>query len=166
MPLSFHDATVPVFVRMLGNLAEILRKAEAHGGDPAALLKAKLADDMFDFTRQVQIACDTAKMAASRLAGIEAPKYPDTETSFAELQTRISNTIGFLASVSPDAVNEGENRTVTMTARGTTLSFTGQQYLLGFALPNFFFHAATAYGILRNQGVPLGKFDYLGKPQA
>jgi hypothetical protein len=166
MSLSMYQASVPVFIRQLRNLSEILTKAVAHAEAraeaPSLLIEARLAPDMFAFARQVQIATDTAKGAGARLAGIEVPSFPDNETTFPELQERIAKTIAFLESVPADKVDGSEEREVVMKTRNSEMRFTGQSYLLTFALPNFFFHATVAYAILREQGVPIGKMDFLG----
>jgi hypothetical protein len=128
------------------------------------LLAARLYPDMFALTRQVQIACDTAKGAVARLAAVEVPKHEDTETTFAELQQRIARVVAFIESVAPAQIDGSEDRKITLTLRGQETVFTGLQYLMGFVLPNFYFHAATAYGILRHNGVELGKRDFLGNP--
>jgi hypothetical protein len=166
MPLSMYQASVPVFVRILENLAAILKKAETHAEarkiDPAVLINDRLAPDMFPLARQIQIATDGAKGGVARLAGIEIPSYADTETTFEELQTRLAKTIAFLNSVSADQVDGSEERTITLKLRGTDASFPGQPYLLNFVLPNVYFHVTAAYLILRHNGVELGKMDYLG----
>lgn len=166
MTLSMYQASAPVFTRMLGNLAAIIGKAEAdaaaRGIDPQVFLTAQLAPDMLNFTKQVQIASDAAKGAIARLAGIESPIYPDTETSFPELTARIHKTIDFIVSVTPAQIDGSEAKAITLKFPGRDIEFTGQSLLLGFSLPNFFFHITTAYGILRHHGVPLGKMDYIG----
>lgn len=166
MPLSMYQASIPVFVRQLRNLSTILDKAEEHaqtrGDAPSLLIEARLAPDMFPLSRQVQSASDSAKGAAARLAGIELPSFPDTETSFAELKERIAKTIAFLESVPAEKIDGSEEREVVLRPRGMEMRFDGQGYLLTFALPNFFFHVTTAYAILREQGVPIGKMDFLG----
>lgn len=167
MPLSMYQASVPVFIRHLGNLSEILRKALAHADEraeaPSLLLEARLAPDMFPLPRQIQSVSDTSKGAAARLAGIEVPSFPDTETTFEELQERIARTIAFLRSVPAEKFDGSEDREVILRPRGNEMRFSGQDYLLNFALPNFFFHVTIAYALLREQGVPIGKMDYLGK---
>lgn len=167
MTLSMYQASSPVFVRMLNNLAEILKKAAAHAEakkiDPTALLRARLYPDMFPLTRQVQIATDTAKGCASRLAGIDPPRYEDNEASFTELLGRIEKTITFIKTVAPEVIDGSEGRTITLKVRDQTIVFTGQAYLLNFAQPNFYFHVTTAYDILRHNGVELGKTDFLGR---
>ncbi|WP_374349295.1 DUF1993 family protein [Chitinimonas sp.] len=166
MSLSMYQATVPVYVRMLQNLTAILDKSAAHAEakkfDPAILINARLAPDMFALCRQVQIVTDTAKGSVARLAGIEIPKYEDTETSFDELKARISKTIAFIESVPASQIDGSEGREIVLKVRGNDMHFAGQPYLLNFALPNFYFHLVTAYDILRHHGVELGKPDYLG----
>lgn len=166
MPISLYQASIPVFTRALANLARILDKAATHaaetGTDPATLLGARLAPDMFPLTHQVQSACDAAKLAATRLSGITPPVDPDTETTFPELQARIAKTLALLNSVQPAQIDGQEERVVVLKTPSRELTFNGQSYLLAFALPNFYFHMTTAYAILRNQGVAIGKLDYLG----
>ena len=166
MPLSMYQASVPVFLHHLHNLQAILTKAEQHADaraeGPSVLLDARLAPDMYPLTRQVQIVSDTSKGSAARLADLEAPSFPDTETTFAELRDRLAKTIAFLESVPAEKVDGSEEREVVLRVRGSEIRFTGQSYLLQFGLPNFFFHVTTAYAILREQGVPLGKLDFLG----
>jgi hypothetical protein len=118
---------------------------------------------MFPLTRQVQIATDNAKGCVSRLAGIDPPRYEDSEASFAELLGRIEKTIAFVKSIAPEVIDGSEGRTITLKVRDQTIVFTGLAYLLNFAQPNFYFHVATAYDILRHNGVELGKTDFLGK---
>ncbi|WP_191059691.1 DUF1993 domain-containing protein [Geminicoccus harenae] len=166
MSLSIYEASVPVFIHGMRNLQAILAKAEAHAGDrgdpPSVLIEARLAPDMFPLNQQVQRVSDTAKGAAARLAGQEVPSFPDTETTFPELQERLAKTIAYLESVPAEQVEAGERREIVLRPRGGELHFDGKTYLLSFALPNFFFHVTTAYAILREQGVPIGKMDYLG----
>lgn len=166
MTLSMYQASVPVFVRTLNNLSAILEKgaasAEARTIDSAVLIAARLAPDMLPLSRQVQIAADSAVRGAARLAGIEIPSMPDTETSFAELRERIAKAIAFVESVPADKIDGSEERTVTLPMRDGEVTFTGQSFLLGFVLPNLFFHVTTAYAILRHNGVELGKMDYIG----
>jgi hypothetical protein len=156
---------VPVFLQMLQSLSNILDKAAAHaranGIEPAELIEARLAPDMFALARQVQIATDHAKGAVARLSGREVPKYEDTETTFDQLKARIAKTIVFVESIPPTAMDGTEEREVTLTIAGKPRSFKGQQYLLHFALPNFYFHVTTAYDILRHKGVELGKRDFI-----
>jgi hypothetical protein len=161
MSFTVYDATAPVFVSMLKNMRAWLDKAAAEG-DPAALVEARLAADMKPLTAQYQFASDSAKNAIARLAGIDPPVMPDTETSFAELQQRCDKTIAFIEGIDPAALAGSEEREVTIKfPSGMGYRFTGADYLRRFALPNFYFHATTAYAILRAQGVSLGKPDYL-----
>ena len=166
MTLSMYAVSVPLFRHRLRALSGVLEKAEAfasaQGRDPAALLAAKLAPDMLPLTRQVQIACDQAKGGTARLAGIEAPKFDDTETSFAELRARIARTLAFVESVPRDAIDGSETRDIVLRFPQREFRFTGVQFLLGWAIPHLLFHCTTAYGILRHEGVPLGKSDFIG----
>ena len=166
MSLSMHQVSVPVFVRGLNVLADLLKKAEAHveqhGSVPDALISARLADDMFPLSAQVQRASDTSKLSVERLSGVPAPKFEDNETSFDQLQERIANTIAYLNSVDAAQFEGSEARAIKLNFGSFQPEFTGDEYLLKFALPNFYFHIATAHDILRNQGVPIGKRDYLG----
>jgi len=167
MNISMYQSSVPVFVRMLNNLAEILKKAAAHAEtkkiDPAVLLQTRLYPDMFALARQVQIATDTAKGCAARLAGVEPPRYEDKESSFPELLARIDKTIAYAKSIKPDQIDGSEDRPIVLKVREQSINFTGLAYLLNFALPNFYFHVATAYDLLRHNGVELGKQDFLGR---
>ena len=166
MSLSMYEASIPVFVRMLGNLSTILAKAQANAEarsiEPKVFIEARLAPDMFPLARQVQIASDAAKGCAARLAGVEVPSYPDTESSFAELQERIAKTVEFVQGIQAAQLEGSETRIVTLKMRTGDLTFPGQAYLLHFALPNFYFHVTTAYAILRHNGVDVGKMDFLG----
>lgn len=167
MTLSMYQASVPVFVRGLENLAAILAKgadhAEARKIDPAVFVNARLAPDMLHFARQVQIASDAAKGCVARLAGVEVPSFPDTETTFPELQARIAKTIDFVKVFTAAQIDGSEERTCTLKTRNGEITHRGQDYLLKLSLPNFFFHVTTAYDILRHNGVELGKLDYLGR---
>jgi len=166
MTISMHAASVPVFKQMLGALNDILAKgaayAEARKIDPNVLLQSRLFPDMLPLLRQVQIACDTAKGAVARLAGVEIPKHEDTEQSFAELKSRIAKTLDFIAAVPAAKMDGADEREVTIRQRGQDVTMSGLQYLLAVAQPNFYFHVATAYNILRHNGVELGKKDFLG----
>ncbi len=166
MSLSLYQASVPVFQRTLGSLSTILNKAvafaEAKKIDPSVLLNSRLAPDMFPLLRQVQMVSDTVKGAAARLAGVALPSFPDEETTFPELQARITKTLDFLNSVHATQIDGGEERTIVLKMHSGDVTFTGQSYLLFFALPNFFFHVTAAYAILRHNGVDIGKLDYLG----
>jgi hypothetical protein len=168
MPISMYQASAPRFASSLKNLSAILAKAQAHCEarkiDPLILTGTRLYPDMFAFARQVQIACDTAKGAVARLAGVEVPKHEDTEKSFEELQARIAKTLAFIATLKPAQIDGSEEREVVLKLRGKDVSFQGLQYLLGFAWPNFYFHVTTAYNILRHNGVEIGKADFLGSP--
>ncbi|MEJ0065767.1 MAG: DUF1993 domain-containing protein [Caulobacteraceae bacterium] len=161
-----YDVSVPVLVRGLGNLSNLLEKglasAQARDIDPAVLVAARLAPDMHPLSRQVQIASDSAKGAASRLAGVDNPSWPDTETTFPELQARIKQTIDYLQAFKPEQFEGSESKSVILPSSGGEMKLTGQEFLFGFALPNFFFHVTMAHAILRHNGVPIGKADYLG----
>ena len=163
-----YQASAPRFANTLGNLAAILDKAQAHCDarkiDPLALTGFRLYPDMFPFSRQVQIACDTAKGAVARLAGVEIPKHEDSERTFAELKARIAKTRDFVGSIGAERIDGAEAREIVLQMRSGERRFTGLQYLLGHALPNFYFHVATAYNILRHNGVEIGKPDYIGNP--
>ncbi len=165
MTLSMYQASAPVFAHMLGNLSAILAKAQAQVDagrlDEAALVEGRLAQDMFPLARQVQIASDAAKGIA-RLAGREAPSMPDTETTLAQLRERIARTVEFLHTLTAAEIDGSEARDIELKLRDRTLNMKGQQFLLNFVTPNFYFHVTTAYAILRSKGVPIGKPDYLG----
>ncbi|MFM5917091.1 MAG: DUF1993 family protein [Novosphingobium sp.] len=162
MSYSYHAATVPAFIGMLNNIKSWLDVAAATGNE-AALIEAKLADDMFALARQIQIASDSAKGAGARMTGTEAPAMPDTETTFAELKERCDKTIAYLQGIDPAAYDAGADREVVITfPNGGGVKFDGKTFLSGFALPNFYFHATTAYAILRANGVALGKQNFLG----
>ncbi|MBV8617992.1 MAG: DUF1993 domain-containing protein [Curvibacter sp.] len=167
MSISMYQASVPNFIRQLQALSAILDKAIDHASsqqiDPATLTGSRLAADMLPFTNQIYIATDTAKGCAARLAGVEPPVFPDTETTLPELKARIAKTVDFLGSFRAEQFEGSEQRTVVLKMRSGELSFTGQDYLQGFALPNFYFHVVTAYDLLRHQGVAIGKTDYLGR---
>jgi len=161
MSFSIYDASVPVFVSTLKNMRAWLDKA-AGEGDPAALVEARLVEDMKPLTAQYQFASDSAKNAIARLIGIDPPAMPDTETTFAELQQRCDKTIAFIERVELTDFDGAEDREVSIKfPNGMGYRFTGADYLRRFALPNFYFHATMAYAILRAQGVSLGKPDYL-----
>ena len=166
MSLSMYQASVTVFTRSLTALSVILDKAaadaETRGIDPSVLINARLAPDMFALARQVQIAADTARNATANLAGVTPPSHPDTETTFPELKARIAAVLDYMKGFKPEQFEGAETRTVVMKMRTGDLSFAGADYLLGFALPNLYFHAATAYDILRHNGVAVGKRDFLG----
>jgi hypothetical protein len=161
-----YQASIPAFVQMLNSLSAILDKAKAHATsckiDPEVLLNYRLAPDMFPFVRQLQIAADLAKGAAARLAGVEVPKHDDTEKTFADLKARLAKTLTFVQSFKPSDINGSEDRDIRLTLGEHTMSFKGQPYLVHFVMPNFYFHCATAYDILRHCGVELGKRDFIG----
>lgn len=165
MSLSLYDASIPRMLRSLRALEGFLDKAEVHaketGGDLGAYCEARLAPDMAPFYRQIHMASDGAKGAAARLAGVEAPSFPDVETTFPELRARIAKTVAFLEGLSREQIDGDPERVIEMKLPQRTLTFTARTFLFNFALPNFLFHVVTAYGLLRGQGVPLGKADYL-----
>ena len=161
MSYSLYQSSVPGFIAMLTNISNWLDKAAAQQ-DEATLIEAKLAPDMFALARQIQVAADSAKGAAARLTGTEAPVMPDTETSFAELQTRCTKTIAYLQSVDAAAYDAGADREIVITfPNGAGIKFDGTTFLSGFTIPNFYFHASMAYAILRAEGVNIGKQDLL-----
>lgn len=166
MQISMYQASIPPFTQSLGALARLLDKASAYAEarkiDPAVLLSSRLYPDMFPLTRQVQSASDAAKGAAARLAGIDPPVYADTETTFPELQQRLKKTIDFLGTFTAGQIDGSEARDIKLVFPSITLEFSGLDYLLKFAQPNFYFHVTTAYAILRHNGVVIGKADFLG----
>ena len=166
MTISMYQASAPVFVHSLGVLSTLLDKgvafAEAKKVDPSVLLASRLAPDMFPLLRQIQSASDASKGPVARLAGVEVPGMPDTETTVDELKARIAKTIEFIKGIQPAQIDGSEAREIVLKLRAGELKFNGQTYLLHFALPNFFFHVTTAYNILRHNGVEVGKRDYLG----
>ena len=169
MSISMYDFSVPVMVRGLTNLTAILDKAAAHAEakkfDSAVLAQSRIFPDMHPLARQVQIACDTAKGAAARLAGVEIPKHEDTEVTLAELKARIAKTIDFLKTVAPAQLQGSETRNIEIKFPNGSWKFTGLDYLNGFVLPNFYFHTTIVYALLRKAGVEVGKRDYLGELQ-
>ena len=166
MTVSMFQASVPPFTRALSNLAGILEKGLAHAQarkiDEAVLLNSRLFPDMFPLVRQVQIATDTARSGAGRLAGVEFPAYEDNEKTFAELAVRIQNTVTYLKTLQPTQIDGGEDKTISWQSRSSTKSMYGQPYLFNHLLPNIHFHVTTAYNILRHNGVEVGKKDFLG----
>ena len=166
MSLTMSELTVPVFVRGLTVLSTLLKKGEVHAAQaglaPQALLEARLAADMLPLAAQVQRASDSAKFAVQRIGGGDAPRFADDETTFDQLQTRIAQTIAYLESADAAGLDAGGARAISLNWGSTHGEFTGASYLLTIALPNFYFHVVTAYDILRNQGVKVGKLDYLG----
>lgn len=169
MAYSLFDASIPVYLHMLKNLAAILDKAEAHakanGVDPQTYLDTRLAPDMHPLTNQVQFASDAAKGGAARLANVTPPSFPDTETTWAEVKKRVAKTIAFVEGVARDQVDGREDETVELKVPNRTLTFTARDFLALFSLPNFLFHVTTAYALLRMKGVPLGKMDFLSGAQ-
>jgi hypothetical protein len=167
--VSLYDISIPTFRRGLLNLSSFLDKAQAHAAanhtDLATYTDARLAPDMHPFTRQIQIASDSAKGAAARLAGVEAPSMADTETTFPELKARIAATIAFLETVQKADVDARDTATIDLPLPTGVMHFVAPDFLMTFALPNFLFHVTTAYALLRAQGVPLGKMDYLAGGQ-
>ncbi len=167
MSLSMYQASVPVFTQILAALGTVLDKAEAHAAakkiDPAVLVAARLAPDMFPLGRQIQIACDFAKGSTARLAGIEPPSWGDEEKTFADFKARIKKTAGYVEEFKAAQIDGSEAREITLKVGPNMRTFKGQSYLLQFVMPNFFFHSATAYAILRHNGVELGKRDFMGQ---
>ncbi len=168
MNISMYQASAPRYINMLNNLSAILDKAQAHAEakkiDPAVLTSDRLFPDMLPLARQVHLVCDGAKGAVARLAGVEIPKHEDTEQTFAELKARIAKTVAFVQSLKPAQIEGTEDKEIVLNLRGKEVKFNGMQFLLGHALPNFYFHVVTAYNILRHNGVEIGKRDYLGNP--
>jgi hypothetical protein len=169
MSVSLYDVSIPVLTLGLNNLSAILDKAASHAEnkkvDPKALPAARLIIDMLPLSAQIQIACDTAKGAAARLAGVEIPKHEDTETTIPELKARIAKTVEFLKTIKPQQLQGAETREIVLQFPQNTLKFTGLNYLTNFVLPNFFFHLTRAYALLRKNGVEVGKRDFLGSIQ-
>ncbi len=169
MSITMHSASVPVFVRMLGNLGAWLDKAEAHAQakkfDTGVYLGSRLAPDMLPFSKQIQIACDAAKFGVARLAGIESPKFEDNETSLSELRERIRKTMAFVQSGTSAQIDGTEAKDIVVPRRDGSITLKGEFYLKHFVLPNFYFHVTAAYALLRYNGVELGKGDFLGALQ-
>lgn len=169
MSLGIYQASVPVFIHMLGNLRTFLVKAAAHAEnrkfDATVLADSRLFPDMFPLSRQVQIATDMAKGATARLAGLEPPSYEDSERTLPELIARVDKTIVYIQSISAAQIENSETRAIELKMRTGVLHFDGQSYLLQFVLPNFYFHVTTAYNLLRHNGVELAKMDFLGSIQ-
>ncbi|MDF3982660.1 DUF1993 domain-containing protein [Luteibacter sp. PPL201] len=167
MTLSMYQASVPVLVRALKALSGVLHKGAAFARErnvsPEVLLNTRIIADMFPLARQVQIATDMAKGAVYRLAGQDVPSMDDNEATFEQLQERIARVIGMIEAFTPAQIDGSEDRSIVLKLRSGELTFNGQDYLLGFVLPNVYFHCTTSYSILRGEGVPLGKADFLGK---
>ena len=168
MNISMYQASSPRFINTLRNLSAILDKAQAHAEarkiDPTVLTSARLFPDMFPLKRQVQIACDNAKGAVARLAGAEIPRHDDSEETFADLKARIAKTIAFVETIRPAQIDGSEEKNIHLKLGAREVDWKGMQYLLGYALPNFYFHVVTAYDILRHSGVEVAKRDYIGTP--
>jgi uncharacterized protein len=166
MAMSMYQASIPQFTKMLSNLSNILKKGEefakAKNIDDTVLVGSRLAADMFPLAKQVQIACDQVKNGMARLAGVEPPKLDDNESTFAELQERIAKTIAFAKSIKPEQVDGTEAKEIKFSIREWNFEFVGDQYLMTWIIPNFYFHVTTAYNILRHNGVEIGKSDFLG----
>jgi hypothetical protein len=165
--MSLYDTTVPAFLQILGGLSGLLTKAEAHckakNIQPEVLLGARLYPDMFPLSRQIQMACDFAAKACARLAGSEVPSTPDTEKTFDELKQRLAKASDYVKGFKPAQFDGAEGRDITFPiGPNNTMTLKGQQFVTGYAFPNFYFHAATAHGILRHNGVEIGKRDFLG----
>ncbi len=167
MSVSLHVALSSVVHQMLPALSNVLGKAAAHAEarkiDQSVLLNARLYPDMLPLSRQIQIVSDSVKGAAARLAGVENPSYADTETTFAELQERLAKTLAFFDSIPAEAINNATAKEINFKAGPAELSFHGTHYVLNWVFPNMYFHVATAYDILRHNGVEIGKRDYLGR---
>ena len=168
MTISMYQASVPRFANILGNLSGIMDKTQAHIDAKkiadATLTGYRLFPDMLPLATQVQIACDTAKGVVARLAGIDAPVYEDDEKTIADLKTRIAKTIAFIQSVAAAQIDGTEDKAIVTKRGDKETHYTGMQFLLGHAIPNFYFHVTTTYNILRHNGVEIGKRDFLGKP--
>src|ERR1700712_1877799 len=166
MSVSMYRASIPVFIRGLDVLVHLLGKAETHAKEKGLkdtdITSTRLIEDMLPFTGQIQRASDTSKLSAVRLSGVEAPSFDDTETTFAELRERVTKTLSYLKSIDETTLEGSETREVTVKQRAGEITFGGSDYLFLFALPNFYFHVVTAYDILRQLGVPVGKLDFLG----
>jgi hypothetical protein len=169
MSVSLYDLSIPVFTLSLSNLSAILDKAasysEAKKIDPKVMPQSRLIADMLPLSAQIQIACDTAKGAAARLAGVEAPKHEDNETTLAELKARVGKTLDFIKGIKPEQLQGAESREIVLQFPNATLKFNGKNYLANFVIPNLFFHVTMAYALLRKNGVDLGKRDFLGPIQ-
>jgi hypothetical protein len=169
MPITVYDISIPVLCRALSNLSAILDKAAAHAAakkyESAVLTQLRLFPDMHPLARQVQIACDTAKGAAARLAAIDVPKHDDKESTLDELKQRIAKTLDFLNTVTPAQINGAEARTIEIKFPNGAWKFTALAYVTDFVLPNFYFHESMVYALLRKSGVEIGKTDFLGALQ-
>ena len=168
MTISMYQASVPRFVNILGNLSNILDKTQAHIDakklSDASLTAFRLFPDMLPMTTQVQVACDTAKGVVARLAGVDIPAFEDNEQTIAELKARVAKTIAFIQTITPAQIDGTEDKDIVTKRGEKETHYKGMQFLLGHAIPNFYFHITTAYAILRHNGLPIGKRDFLGKP--
>ena len=168
MTISMYQASVPRFVNILGNLSNILDKTQAHIDakklSDASLTAFRLFPDMLPMTTQVQLACDTAKGVVARLAGVDIPAFEDNEQTIAELKARVAKTIAFIQTITPAQIDGTEDKDIVTKRGEKETHYKGMQFLLGHAIPNFYFHITTAYAILRHNGVEIGKRDFLGKP--
>ena len=168
MTISMYQASVPRFVNVLGNLSAILDKAQAHIDAKkiadTTLTSLRLFPDMLPLTSQVQIACDTAKGLVARLAGVDIPAFEDNEKTVAELKARIAKTIAFIQTITPAQLDGTEDKDIIVKRGEKEAHYKGMQFLLGHAIPNFYFHVSTTYNILRHNGVEIGKRDFLGNP--
>lgn len=166
MAISMYQASIPQFRKMLGNLSTILTKAEEHvaakGIDGKVLVEGRLFPDMFPLAKQVQIACDQVKNGMARLASIDPPKFDDSEATLAQLKERIAKTIAFIDAIKPEQVDGTEAKEIKFSIKEWNFEFVGEQYVLTWIIPNFYFHVTTAYNILRHNGLEIGKSDYLG----
>ena len=169
MSLSLYEITIPVFLRGFANLSEILKKGEAFADEKGIshkeLLETRLIEDMYPLIAQIQRASDSAKFTAVRVGQLENIAMADEEVTFADLHARIEKTVAFLKTVDPKSMEDRDDAEVILTTRSGSRTFTGKSYVLGFALPNFYFHLTTAYAILRHKGVPIGKMDFLGRTE-
>ena len=169
MNISMYNASIPVMIKSLGNLETILDKAIAHAAarkiDDAAFVEARLFPDMFTFALQIRVATDMSKGAGARLAGVDIPKFEDNEKTLPELKARLRKAIDFLQTLTPAQIDGSEEKAITLTVGSNTFNFKGLDYLQSWVLPNFYFHVATAYNLLRHGGVEIGKMDFLGKVQ-
>ena len=168
MSISMYQTSVPRFVNILGNLSNILDKAQAHVDakkiDATALTTYRIFPDMLPMSKQVQIACDTAKGVIARLAGVDIPAYEDNEVTLADLKARVAKTIAFIQTFTPAQIDGTEDKAIVTKRGDKETHYKGMQFLLGHAVPNFYFHVTTTYNILRHNGVEIGKRDFLGNP--
>jgi hypothetical protein len=168
MTISMYQASVPRFVNILGNLSNILDKAQAHIEakkiDDSVLTSYRIFPDMLPMAKQVQIACDTAKGVVCRLAGVEIPAFEDNEVTLADLKARIAKTVAYIQGFKPEQIDGTEDKAIVTKRGDKETHYKGMQFLLGHAVPNFYFHVTTTYNILRHNGIDIGKRDFLGNP--